>query len=216
MPLNFILLINMELDLFILILGVIDLIDLDTSWSIRLTHASEQSITVLSDSKLGYSHSSIHCILGVNRVPNFFVATNHIDLVHLVGDVHRTSHNDLLLVEILVLDSSPHFFERLQVIEINITVHAARGKSHVILEPVDRPDSVDVTLALVVRGVLISVEVVNINRILVHCTGEKMASVGESNLSTAFNLDVLEGEQTFREDVHKQDFISDCNHDVES
>jgi hypothetical protein len=214
--LDLVLLVDVDLSLAFTLLGVVDFVNLDTTWSVWLTNTSEEGITVLSDGKLRDSDSGIDGIFGVNRVPDFLVTSDNVNLVHVVWNVHGTGHNDLLLVEILILDSSTNLFQGLEIIEVDITVHSARGESHVILKPVNASDSVNVTFTLVVAWVLVGVKVENVNGVLVDSACEQVTSMRESYLSASLDLNILEWEQSLGQHVHKQDLVSDGHHNVET
>ena len=75
-----------------------------------------------------------------------------------------------------------------QVIEVDVSVHSARGETHIVLPPIYASDLVHVALALVVRRALLCVEVVNVYRIQADCTCKEMATIAEFDLTALFNL----------------------------
>ena len=107
-------------------------------------------------------------------------------------DVDDTRHLDGFHGEVLFHESVRTISSVDKIPEEDITTHTGRYESHIIIEPVDGLNSLDVTLALVVAWVLSSVEVVDIYGIVLVGSSEQVTTMAELNLVAVLLLDVLE------------------------
>ena len=131
-------------------------------------------------------------------------------------NVYNTRHLNGFLGEILLHESAGSISGVYEIPEEYITTHTGRYKAHIILEPVNRLNSLDVTLALVVTWVLTSVEVVYVDCVVLVSSGEQVTTMAELDLVAVLLLDVLELVKRLREDVHQKDLILGRDNDMET
>jgi hypothetical protein len=197
-----------------LILG--DLVDDDGSWSVLLTDTAEECLTVVGHADLGTDGVGLIWLLLHIGVPDLAVITNAVDLILTAWNVYNTGHGNILLGEILLCISVGSLLDVEEVPEEDITTLASGDESHVILEPVDGSNFLDVTLALEVWWALIGVEVEHMGGTSSISGSKQVTSIGELDLTALLHLDVLEQVQTLGEDVHQEDLVLDGHDDVES
>jgi hypothetical protein len=121
-------------------------------------------------------------------VPYLSVVADSVHLEWLPRYVDDRGEVDVLLVEVLVVESLLVLLLHDQVVEVHVAVDAARRETRVVLKPVDAPYLVHVALALVVLGAVLSVEIVHPDCVVTHGTSEQVATVRELDFTASLNL----------------------------
>ena len=154
-----------------------------------LSNTGNKSLLVGSKDDLRQLHASIKPIFVVLAVPYLFVMTHSVHLEWLSGDVDDRCEIDILLVEVLVVKSLRVLLLHNQIVEVYVSVYAARCEAGVVLEPVDASHLVHVALALIVGGAVLGVEVVHPYGVVADGTGEQVTAVGELNFPAGLDLE---------------------------
>jgi hypothetical protein len=121
-------------------------------------------------------------------VPYLAVIADSVHLEWLAGYVDDRGEVDVLLVEVLVVESLLVLLLHDQVVEVHVAVDAARRETRVVLKPVDATHLVHVALALVVLGAVLGVEIVHPDGVVTHGTSEQVATVRELDFTASLNL----------------------------
>jgi len=178
-----------------------NLVDFNGTWLIVFTNTCKECFTVMGHANLW---ENVHRLIWFSLivVPNLLVAAYTEDFMLSVWNVGDTSHLDGLLGEILVHESIWTVLLIDQIPEEHSTSIISRYKSHIIVEPIDWLNSLHVTLALEMRRVLSSIEVVHIDSVISICSCEQMPTVTELNLMTVLLLNILELVKRFWKHIH--------------
>jgi hypothetical protein len=121
-------------------------------------------------------------------VPYLSVIADSVHLEWLAGYVDDRGEVDVLLVEVLVVESLLVLLLHDQVVEVHVAVDAARRETRVVLKPVDATHLVHVALALVVLGAVLRVEIVHPDCVVTHGTSKQVATVRELDFTASLNL----------------------------
>ncbi len=112
----------------------LDLVDFSQLWQLEnmnsagfsiLTHTTNECLLIVSETYLTQSGTGLEPVLGLLAVPDFLVIADSIHFEWLARDVDDRSEEDTLLIEILVVKSLTGLLLDDQIVEIDVTVHAA-------------------------------------------------------------------------------------------
>jgi hypothetical protein len=130
-------------------------------------------------------------------------------------NVDYTCHCDVLLSKIF-LSKSISFLDVEKLPEENITSVTSGYETHIVIEPINSSDFLNMTFALEIRRVFIRIKVEYISAISSVSSSEKMTTITESDFRASLNLDILEEMKLFGKNIHQLNLILDSNNNMET
>ena len=133
---------------------------------------SNQCLLIWGKANLRKWDPCLEPILGFLWVPYLLIVSNCQHFKRLSWNVYHWCHKDTLLVEVFLTKSLARLLLDYEIVEVDVSIKAARSEAHVILPPVNASDLVYMPFALIVAWLLFSVEVVDIDGIKPNRTGK--------------------------------------------
>ena len=122
-------------------------------------------------------------------MPDFFIITDDIGFEGTARNVYNGGEVNILLVEILLIQTSESLLLYNQIVVVDVTIDTTRSETGVIIEPVDAADTVHVTLTLIVLRTVLGVEVVHPDRVRAISACKHVAAIAKLDLFAPFDLE---------------------------